>query len=256
MQDTHWLQRTKLLIGDEKLTRLANAHVLIVGMGGVGSYAAEAIARSGVGKLTIADGDVVDPTNRNRQLPAMKSTHGLSKVALMAERILDINPEINLKTVPKFLAVDEMKELLAAEKYDYVVDAIDSITPKLTLLSTCFALKIPIISSMGAGGRLDPTLVKVADISESYNCRLAHYVRKRLGKYGIKTGIKVVFSNEPMLESSLMLTDGSNFKRSAFGTIAWIPATFGLTCASVVVRDLIEWPAAKTFPRMQAKKKK
>ena len=237
--DDKWMGRTQLLVGEKGLSALKSASVLIVGLGGVGSYAAEAIARSGIGNITIVDGDVVDPTNRNRQLPALYSTHGQSKAALMGLRIKEINPSVNLSIINNFMRIDDMKELVIKGNFNYVIDAIDSITPKVTLISTCYFNKIKIISSMGAGGKLDPTQIKINDISRSYNCNLAHYVRKRLRKYGIRKGVKCVFSNELADPKSLMLTDGSNFKKSAFGTISYLPAIFGLTCASVVIRELI-----------------
>lgn len=241
MQDTAWLGRTKLLVGEERLNKLMNANVLVVGLGGVGSFAAEFIARGGVGKMTICDGDVVDPTNRNRQLPALATTHGMGKAAWMKDRLLAINPELELNVVDEFLRMEPMKELLFSQRFDYVVDAIDSITPKLTLISTCYNYGIPIISSMGAGGKLDPTRIRVADISKTVNCRLAYYMRKRLRKYNIRKGLKTVFSDERAPEGSVMITDGSNFKKSAYGTISYMPAAFGGACASAVIRDLIEW---------------
>lgn len=241
MKDTHWLQRTELLIKKERLEKLMNANVLVVGMGGVGSFAAEFIARAGVGRMTIVDGDVVDPTNRNRQLPALSTTHGVGKVDWMQERLMAINPELELTVIKEFLRIQRVKEIVLNGKYDYVVDAIDSITPKLTLISTCYNNNIPLISSMGAGAKLDPTQIRVVDISKTYNCKLAQYVRKRLKKYKIYKGVKTVFSPEEAPPDSLMLTDGSNFKKSAYGTISYLPAAFGGVAASVVVRDLIEW---------------
>ncbi len=237
--DTAWMGRTQLLVGESGLEKLLKANVLIVGLGGVGSYAAEAICRAGVGRITIVDGDVIDPSNRNRQLPALSSTHGQSKALLMKDRLLDINPNCNLIVYNEFMAIDNMKEMIINGNFDYVIDAIDSITPKLTLISTCVFNNIKLVSSMGAGGKLDPTQIKVNDISRSYNCNLAHYVRKRLRKYGIRKGVKTVFSTELANPKSLMHTDGSNFKRSAFGTISYLPAVFGLTVASVAIRELI-----------------
>lgn len=239
MSDLKWLSRTELLIGKEKLMKLQNAHVLVVGMGGVGSFAAEFICRSGVGSMTIVDGDVVDPSNRNRQLPALSSTHGLSKADIMAARLLDINPELKLTVIKEFITPDRAEQLLS-EPFDYVVDAIDSITPKVTFIKTAYEKKVKIISSMGAGAKLDPTQLRVVDISETYNCPFAQYVRKRLRELGIRTGVKTVFSAEKHIKESLMYTDGSNFKKSAYGTISYLPATFGSVCASVVIRDLME----------------
>lgn len=234
---THWMQRTRLLVGDNGVDKLQNAHVLIVGLGGVGSYAAEAICRAGVGEMTIIDGDTVDPTNRNRQLQALATTHGMSKAKLMEERLLAINPYVKLHTISEF-QTPEMVELLFNNTFNYAVDAIDSITPKIHLIKTALAKQCPIVSSMGAGGKLDPTQIQVVDISKTKNCPMAYYVRKRLRYEGIKTGVTAVFSTEMPNRNSIMLTDGSNFKKSAFGTISYIPAAFGLTCASVVVRDL------------------
>lgn len=244
MKDTKWLSRTELLIGAEKLNKLMNAHVLVVGMGGVGSFAAEFICRAGVGKMTIVDGDVVDPSNRNRQLPALSTTHGLSKADVMAERLLAINPELKLTVIKEFITPERATEILATP-YDYVVDAIDSITPKLTFLKTAVAHKQRIISSMGAGAKLDPTQIRVVDISKTYNCPFAQYIRKRLKKENIRKGIRTVFSPEEPIKESLMLTDGSNYKKSAYGTISYLPAAFGGVCASVVIRDLAEIPLEK-----------
>jgi tRNA threonylcarbamoyladenosine dehydratase len=239
MADLAWLSRTRLMVGDGGLDRLQRAHVLVVGLGGVGSFAAEYIARAGVGTMTIVDGDVVDPTNRNRQLPALATTHGQSKADLMAERLKAINPDLNLYVIKEFLTPQKVREILAAAPYSYVMDCIDSITPKLTLLATSVEFKYPLVSSMGAGGKYDPTQLKVADLFDTYECFLAYYVRKRLKKYGITSGIKAVFSTEKVQEDSLMLTDGNNFKRSAYGTISYLPAAFGGVCASVVIRELL-----------------
>lgn len=238
MTDTAWLSRTELLIGKENLQKLINAHVLVVGMGGVGSFAAEFIARSGVGEMTIVDGDVVDPSNRNRQLPALATTHGQSKAELMAERLRSINPELKLHVVKEFIRPEMVEELLQPE-YDYVVDAIDSVTPKLTIIKATVARGLKLVSSMGAGAKLDPTQLRITDISKTYNCPFAQHIRKKLKEAGIYKGIKVAFSPEEPMKESLMMTDGSNFKKSAYGTISYLPATFGATVASVVVRDLI-----------------
>lgn len=239
MKDTAWLSRTELLIGKEKLHKLISAHVLVVGMGGVGSFAAEFICRSGVGEMTIIDGDVVDPSNRNRQLPALATNHGQYKADIMAERLLAINPELKLHVVREFIRPDRVEALLS-DDLDYVVDAIDSITPKLTFIKAAYAHGLRIVSSMGAGAKLDPTQLKVTDISKTYNCPFAQQVRKQLKAAGIYKGIKVAFSPEEPIKESLMLTDGSNFKKSAYGTISYLPATFGATLASVVIRDLME----------------
>jgi len=238
MTDTAWLSRTELLIGREKLNKLINSHVLIVGMGGVGSFAAEFICRSGIGEMTIIDGDVVDPSNRNRQLPALATTHGQSKADLMGDRLMQINPELQLHVIKEFIQPGKVDELLQGS-IDYVVDAIDSITPKLTFMKAAYAKGLRLVSSMGAGGKVDPTKLEVTDISKTHHCPFAQQIRKQLKGEGIYKGIKVVFSPEENNKESLMLTDGSNYKKSAYGTMSYLPATFGATLASVVIRDLM-----------------
>ncbi|MFY8090592.1 MAG: tRNA threonylcarbamoyladenosine dehydratase [Chitinophagaceae bacterium] len=237
--DTSWLSRTSLLIGEENVQLLTTKHVMIVGLGGVGSFAAEFIVRAGIGKVTIVDGDVVDPSNRNRQLPALATNHGISKASIMEERLIAINPELEINVIKEFVN-PTMVENLVALKPDYIIDAIDSITPKLTFISQAFHSKIPIVSSMGAGAKLDPTKLKVVDISKSHTCPFAQQIRKMLKKrHGITKGLQVVFSTELPNKESLMLTDGSNFKKSAYGTISYLPAVFGATCASVVIRNFL-----------------
>ena len=239
MEDLSWLSRTQLLIGEEKLKRLTAMHVMVVGLGGVGSYAAEFVARSGIGKMTIIDGDVVDPTNRNRQFPALATNHGQSKALIMAERLKSINPELELNVVRSFVHPEMVHEQLQQQP-DYIIDAIDSITPKITFLKQAIASKLRVVSSMGAGAKLDPTRLQVVDISKTYNCPFAQQIRKNLKTAGIYKGIKVVFSPEKPIKESLMLTDGKNFKKSAYGTISYLPAVFGAVAASVVIRDLME----------------
>jgi tRNA A37 threonylcarbamoyladenosine dehydratase len=238
MVDFSWLSRTELLIGRENINKLSNAHVLILGMGGVGSFAAEFIARGGIGKMTIVDGDTIDPSNRNRQLPALATNHGQRKVSIMAERLLSINPELSLQVVDEFIRPEAIAQLLDTDAH-YIIDAIDSLTPKLTCLKTAHEKGLSIVSSMGAGGKLDPTQIKVADISKTYNCPFAQQIRKQLRNGGIRKGLKVVFSTELPDKNSIMRTDGSNFKKSAYGTMSYLPATFGATLASVVIRDLM-----------------
>lgn len=238
--DKNWLERTELLIEEEGLKKLNKASVLVVGLGGVGSFAAEFLARSGVGNMTIVDGDTVDITNINRQLPALHSTIGKHKVEIVGERLLDINPKLNLTQINEFLNPERMAEILDNNHFDYILDCIDSVTPKLSLLIAAKRRKIKIVSSMGAGGKTDPSKVMVRDISKSHNCFLAKQVRKRLKKEKINKGIRCVFSNELQKESSLKMTDGSNYKRSFYGTISYIPAIFGLYAAAEVINYLVK----------------
>ena len=233
-----WLERTELLLGEEKLNILKNANVLVVGVGGVGAYAAEMIARAGVGRMTIADADKVSPSNINRQLVALHSTVGREKCDILAERLRDINPNIELTTVNRFIKDSETDALLDSDKFDYVVDAIDTLSPKLALIKGALDRGIPLVSSMGAGAKTDPTLMEIKDIAKTHHCPLAHMLRKRLHKIGIKRGFWAVFSPEPVREGAMILCEEQN-KKSNVGTISYIPALFGIGCASVVVRDLV-----------------
>ena len=234
--NTDWLERTELLIKKEGLEKLIRAQILVVGLGGVGAFAAEFLARAGVGNLTIVDGDVVDKTNINRQLPALHSTVGLPKVNVLENRLLEINPELNLKTIFQFLNPEDMEKVLDEKKYDYVLDCIDSVLPKLTLIKACRNRKVKIISAMGAGGKSDPSQVMVRDISKTNNCYLAKQIRKRLKReYSITKGFKCVFSTELQQEDSLKMTDGSQFKKSYYGTVSFMPALFGLHAAAEVI---------------------
>lgn len=236
--DNSWLERTELLLGEEKLTLLRNANVLVVGLGGVGAYAAEMIARAGVGKMTIADADTVSKSNINRQLIALHSTIGQEKSALMAQRLRDINPEIDLQVINRFIKDDETDALLDSQPFDYVVDAIDTLSPKLALIKGALDRNIPLVSSMGAGAKTDPTKMEICDIAKTHHCPLAHMLRKRLHKIGIRTGFQAVFSPEAVREGAMILCNEQN-KKSNTGTISYIPALFGIGCASVVVRGLI-----------------
>ena len=242
---TDWLQRSELLVKKEGLETLKNAKVLVVGLGGVGSFAAEFLARAGVGNMTIVDGDIVDITNINRQLPALHSTVGKDKVEIVAERILDINPEINLVKINEFLSPERMDEILEEHQFDYVLDCIDSVSPKLALIKACRRRKIKLVSSMGAGGKTDPSKVLVRDLSKTNNCYLAKQIRKRLKKEGITKGFRCVFSTEIQKEESLKLTDGSNFKKSFYGTISFMPALFGLNAAAEVINYLLKESSKK-----------
>ena len=239
MPAQQWLSRTELLIGTEKLNILRDKHVLIAGLGGVGAMAAEQICRAGIGIMTIIDGDTVHSSNRNRQLPALKSTEGITKTEVMAKRLLDINPNLKLTVLNEYIKDDRTLEILS-QGYDYVVDAIDTLSPKVFLLYNCVQLGLPVVSSMGAGGKFDPAQVQVVDIDDSYNCKLAYYMRKRLHKMGVRKGIKVVFSPEVVERSSVIIQEGESNKKSNVGTISYMPAIFGCFCASVVIRELLE----------------
>jgi tRNA A37 threonylcarbamoyladenosine dehydratase len=234
-----WQERAALLFKEEGLNNLKNANVLVVGLGGVGSFAAEFLARAGVGNMTIVDGDVVDITNINRQLPALHSTVGLPKVELMASRLLDINPELQLIKVEEFLSPERAYELVD-ERFDYVLDCIDSITPKLNLIIAAKRKKVKIVSNMGAGGKYEASKVKVKDISKTEYCPLAKNIRKRLKKEGISSGVKAVFSSERPDETSVKMTDGSNFKKSFYGTNSWMPCLFGLHAAETAITYLLK----------------
>ena len=236
---SHWLERSELLVGSEKLNKLANAHVMIVGLGGIGSFAGEFIARAGIGTITLIDGDVFDPTNKNRQLTALDSTIGRNKAVVLGERIKDINPEINLNIIEEFVLPERVWELLAEYKPDYVMDCIDSVSPKLAWLLACKRLKIKIISHLGAGGKSDPSTVKVVNLSDTHNCKLGAHIKKRMKRQGASLrGIKAVFSSELQDKKSLKMTDGTKFKKSFYGTISYMPALFGLHGAAEVIRYL------------------
>lgn len=238
--DKVWLERTELLIKEAGVEKLNKATVLVVGLGGVGSFAAEFLARAGIGKMTIVDGDTVDITNINRQLPALHSTVGKHKVDVVAERLMDINPNLELVKINEFLSPERMAEILDGENFDYILDCIDSVSPKTSLIIAARRRKIKIVSSMGAGGKSDPSKVIVRDISKTQHCHLARQIRKRLKKEKIDKGIRCVFSDEIQDEESLKMTDGSNFKRSFYGTISFLPAIFGLYAAAEVINHLVK----------------
>ncbi len=232
-----WLSRTELLLGKDKLEFLKEKNVLVAGLGGVGAYAAENICRAGIGKMTIVDGDRVIESNINRQLIALHSTKGKSKAELMKSRLLDINSELELKTINRYIYDNEMEELLTTE-FDYVIDAIDTLSPKFHLILAALTQGIPLVSSMGAGAKADPTKVVVSDISKSYNCNLAKVLRKKLHQHSIRRGFKVVFSSELPEPDAVLPEEGQN-KKSIVGTISYMPPLFGCICAGVVVRDLL-----------------
>jgi tRNA A37 threonylcarbamoyladenosine dehydratase len=239
-----WLERTELLLGEEKIELLLKSHVLIVGLGGIGSYAAEFIARSGVGTITIIDGDIFDPTNKNRQLTALDSTIGKSKAKVLGERLMDINADLKLNIVEEFVRPERVWKLLETFTPDYVMECIDSVSPKVEWIIACKRLKIKIISHLGAGGKIDPARVKVESLEKVYNCQLGQSVKKKLKSQKADTkGIKAVFSTELQLKHSLKMTDGSNFKKSFYGTVSYMPALFGLYGSSEVIRYLTHKPS-------------
>ena len=234
-----WKDRTRLLIGDKGVEILQKSHVLVVGLGGVGAYAAEQLARAGIGKLTIVDGDVVNPTNRNRQLLALCSTQGCPKAEVMAERLRDINPEIELEVIQRYMKDEAIIELVS-KPYDYIIDAIDTVAPKVFLLYYAKQNGQRIVSCMGAGGKYHPERIEIADIAQSNHCRLAFYIRKRLHRLGVFDGITAVFSPEPV-DNSAVVTEGvdEQNKVSNVGTLSFMPAAFGIFCASTVINGLL-----------------
>lgn len=240
-----------MLVGEDGISRLSSARVAVIGVGGVGGYAAEMIVRAGVGHILILDSDEVSVSNRNRQLLALNSTVGRPKCQVLKERLLDINPDLDIVTVEKFIIAEGAvpdsgfedasgtpSQLLGAYEFDYVVDAIDTLSPKLELIKYCLDRKIPLVSSMGAGAKFDVTRIRITDISKSFQCPLAHMVRKRLGKMGIRKGFKAVFSEEIADRSSIVLEAGRN-KKSQVGTISYLPASFGCACAQAVITGLL-----------------
>lgn len=233
-----WKQRTRLLLGEEKMERLQQAHVLVVGLGGVGAYAAEMICRAGVGRMTIVDADTVQPTNINRQLPALHSTMGREKTEVLAARFKDINPDIQLTVLPVFLKDDNIPELLDAARYDFIVDAIDTLAPKCYLIAEALKRHIKIVSSMGAGAKSDITQIRFADIWDTYHCGLSKAVRKRLQKLGIKRKLPVVFSTEQADPKAVLLTEDEQNKKSTCGTVSYMPAVFGCYLAEYVIKRL------------------
>ena len=237
--EENWLSRTELLLTPEKTALLKASNVIIVGLGGVGAYAAEMIARAGVGRMTIIDADIINISNLNRQLLATHPNVGKAKSQLMEERLKSINPDIKLTVLHEFLRDERTKEVLTAQKYDYVVDAIDTLSPKQYLIMFSLEAGLNIISSMGAGGKRNPEKIHIADLSDTYNCRLAKTLRKRLQKHGIKKGVKTIYSSELQDKNAVLLCDDEQNKRSTVGTISYMPAIFGCMMAAAVIDDLI-----------------
>jgi tRNA A37 threonylcarbamoyladenosine dehydratase len=236
-----WQERTIQLLGEERHSRLRNAHVLVAGMGGVGSMAAEMICRNGVGKMTIIDGDRIQPGNINRQIPATHSTLNQDKALVMGERLMDINPGLDLTVLNEFIRDERIPEILAPP-FDYVVDAIDTLSPKIYLIYHAVKKGLRLASSMGSGGKVDPTQIRVADFGDTYNCRLAYVLRKKLRKMDVHGGFKAVFSTEQVDKEVIIPVEGEPNKKSTVGTNSYIPAIFGCMLASVVIRELVEIP--------------
>ncbi len=234
-----WLQRTSLLLGAEQVARLQSSRILVVGVGGVGAYAAEMLVRAGVSSMTIIDSDEVSPSNINRQLVALHSTVGKIKVEVLAQRLTDINPTLQLSARAQYLEIDGVEALLQ-EGYDFVVDAIDTVAPKVALLAACMRQGIAVVSSMGAGARLDPSQIQYADIANTSICGLARAVRSRLRKMGIRCKLPVVFSTEVPRAEAVQEVTGERNKRTTVGTVSYMPAIFGCYLASYVIRKLTQ----------------
>ena len=235
----YWMSRTQLMLGDNLVEKLMSKNILVVGLGGVGGICAEMIVRAGIGKMTIVDNDTIDASNINRQIPALHSTVSQSKAQVLAARLVDINPLLELTILEVFVEKTSMQALIEKEPWDYVVDCIDTLSAKVDLIKGCMDRKLAIVSSMGAGGKVDPSQIRVTDLSKSYECNLARYVRKRLQALGIKKGLKVVFSPEKPDQSKIIESDKVYPKKSIIGTLSYMPAIFGCTVASVVIRDLM-----------------
>lgn len=234
-----WQQRTKLILGEEKIKKLWHSKVLVAGLGGVGGYAVEQLVRAGIGEITIVDSDTVQESNINRQIVALNSTLGQKKTDVIKARALDINPQVKVNSIDEYLIGENIEKLLEA-KYDFVVDAIDTLTPKIEFIRQVYQKKYPFVSSMGSGGKIDASLIKIDNFENTYNCRLAFFLRKRLRKVGVTGGFPVVFSTEQAIRNSIVETKGENNKKSIVGTISYIPAIFGCFCASVAIDGLTQ----------------
>ncbi|MFP4289685.1 MAG: ThiF family adenylyltransferase [Bacteroidales bacterium] len=243
--DINWQQRTKLLIGTDNVNKLQSANVLVCGLGGVGAVTAEMLCRAGVGKMTLIDNDIIHDTNLNRQIIALNSTIGKRKTQLMKDRLLDINPQLEITCKDLFLVDEKIQDILQ-QSFDYVVDAIDTLTPKIFLIYHTLQKGFPLVSSMGAGGKTDPSRVFIADISQTYNCNLARLLRKRLKNMGVKTGFETVFSSELVHGDSILYLDNEPNKKTTVGTISYMPTIFGSVAASAVIRNLLQIPVYLT----------
>ncbi|MGI9138971.1 MAG: tRNA threonylcarbamoyladenosine dehydratase [Sediminibacterium sp.] len=235
----YWLSRTQLMLGDEKVEKLMDKNVLIVGLGGVGGICAEMIVRAGIGKITIVDNDIVDESNINRQIQALQSTVKQPKAQVLAARLKDINPALDITVLEVYIKEKITIELVEKENWDYIIDCIDTLSSKVFFIKACLDRNLPLVSALGAGGKVDPSLIEVTDISKTHECNLAKYVRKRLHSLGIYKGLKVVFSPEKVDQTRIIETEKAFPKKSLIGTLSYMPAIFGCTVASVVIRDLM-----------------
>lgn len=235
-----WQERTGILLGESGIAKLQNSTVAVIGLGGVGAFAAEMVCRAGVGSMIILDSDTVNITNKNRQLVALDSTMGELKSNVMAARLKDINPSLNLTVISRYIDETNIDSILGeyTGKIDFLIDAIDTLTPKIELIKFCMRNKIKHVSSMGAGAKLDATAIKIADLSKSFNCPLAYILRKKLRKEGISKGFKVVFSQELPDRNAIIPMEERN-KKSQVGTISYLPASFGIICAQVAITELL-----------------
>lgn len=233
-----WLERTSMLFGQEKLDKLHSSTVAVIGLGGVGAYAAEMVVRAGIGSIVILDSDKVSLTNKNRQLLALDSNMGKAKAQVMKSRLLDINPELDITVIDEYLTEGNVDSLLP-QNIDFLIDAIDTLAPKIALISYCVSHKIPLVSSMGAGAKVDATKIKAADISKSFNCPLAYILRKKLRKMGISKGFRVVFSEELPDREAIVPVEGEQNKKSQVGTVSYLPAVFGCICAQEAILSLV-----------------
>lgn len=228
-------QRTELLIGKENLNKLQHSHIIVFGVGGVGGFAIEALVRSGIGEISIVDFDTVDLTNLNRQIIATQDSIGKLKTSVMRDRLLSINPNVIVHEFPEKFSMENSDLFFKDKKYNYIVDAIDLVTSKLALAEIAKNLSIPIISSMGTGNKIEPTMLEVADINKTSVCPLARVMRKELKNRGIKK-LKVIYSKE--LPKKPFNESGSREKKVNVGSIAFVPSTAGLIIASEIVKDL------------------
>ncbi len=235
---TEWTERTELLLGADKMERLKKAHILIVGTGGVGAYAAEMLARAGVGKLTLLDADKVQLSNLNRQVIALHSTLGEDKVRVLERRLKDVNPDLNVTARAEFLEESSVKTLLTENKFDFVVDAIDTIAPKCALIMEAMRLKVPIVSSMGAGAKTDVTQIRFADLWSTYHCGLSKAVRTRLKKEKMQRPLPVVFCTQQADMNAVVKVEGERNKKTTTGTVSYMPAVFGCYLAQYVISNL------------------